>query len=458
MALGVAFAAAACASPPRSVSPAPVPASSASADSLTHDEITRQAVEVFGDSIGSVAAGDDIMEFAEEITWDIDVRSYETHARVEHYVRMFSGDASVRIAERLTRGSRYEDMIRQKLREGGLPEDMIYLALIESGFDPHAYSRAAAVGMWQFMTPTARMVGMRVDWWVDERRDPARSTDAAVSFLRTLRNQFGSLYLAAAAYNGGPTRVSRGLNRFASELEGTTGDDLFFALRDLEYLPRETREYVPQLIAAALVGKDPVRYGLQVQRLEPFVYDSVRVGSFTPLASVAHASGATLEEIRDLNPHILRGVTPPADSFHVRIPVGMAEGFRAAYLALPEAERTAFVRVTSRSGQSMASIARAHDLTAAQLGWYNPRVTRLRSGNLTAGQTILIPKPGVVTAARNVPDPNAAGAAARIHVVANGETLSHIARRHNTTVAEIQRLNNLRSTVIRPGQRLVVRR
>ena len=202
-------------------------------------------------------------------TWDIDVLSYEGKARVSHYVEMFSGRSREHVAERLSAGSRYEPMIRARMREGGIPEDMYYLALVESGFNPNAYSRAAAVGMWQFMTTTARDAGLRVDWWVDERRDPVRSTVAAVRFIRELRNQFGSLYLAAAAYNGGPGRVSRGLVKYASDVEGAAGDDAFFLLADKDYLRNETREYVPQLIAAALIGKEPARYGMEVRTGPP---------------------------------------------------------------------------------------------------------------------------------------------------------------------------------------------
>jgi membrane-bound lytic murein transglycosylase D len=192
-------------------------------------DVNQRALEVFGDSlmVATPKAGEEA-----EPSWDIDVRSYETQERVAHYVNMFSGRSRERIADRLEQGSRYEPMIRAKMKAGGLPEDMYYLALVESGFDPHAYSRAAAVGMWQFMTSTARDMGMRVDWWVDERRDPVRSTAAAVRFLRGLRDQFGSLYLAAAAYNGGPGRVSRGLARYADDLENTAGDDAFFVLAE----------------------------------------------------------------------------------------------------------------------------------------------------------------------------------------------------------------------------------
>src|SRR5438094_111543 len=249
-------------------------------------EVTKRAAEVFGDSSTKAADQDSSANAAANgPSWDIDVRSYETRTRVEHYLRVFSGPARDEIIGQLEAGSRFEPMIRAKMRAGGLPEDMYYMALVESGFDPNAYSRAAAVGMWQFMASTARDMGLRVDWWVDERRDPIRSTTAAVAFIRGLKEQLGSLYLASAAYNGGPGRIARGLTRYADDLEGTTGDDRFFALAEKDFLPRETREYVPQLIAAALIAKEPRRYGMQIRALAPFTYDSVRVGPATPLAA-----------------------------------------------------------------------------------------------------------------------------------------------------------------------------
>ena len=266
-------------------------------DTVSPAEVTREAVEVFGDSIAptTTVANAETGE-PEEVTWDIDVRSHATRTRVEHYVRIFSTTAKSRIEQRLERGSRYEAMIRSKLRSAGLPEDMYYLALIESGFDPHAYSRAAAVGMWQFMTATAKGSGLRVDWWMDERRDPIRSTDAAMKFLNYLNDQFGSLYLAAAAYNGGPGRIARGLKKYAGDLEGQTRDDAFFALAELADMPKETEDYVPQLIAAALVGKDPGRYGLKVERRPPFEYDSVKVPAATPLSAVATSLGLAIPD------------------------------------------------------------------------------------------------------------------------------------------------------------------
>jgi membrane-bound lytic murein transglycosylase D len=338
--------------------------------------------------------------------WDIDVHSYETHARVEHFVDIFTGRARAPFEKSMQRQTRYGPLIRQKLRDGGLPEDMIYLALIESWYDPHAYSSAAAVGMWQFMAGTARGVGLRVDWWVDERRDPVRSTEGAVRMLRSLRTQFGSLYLAAAAYDGGDGRVSRGLARYASHMGGIEGEDRFFALADTKYLRPETRDYVPKLIAAALVGKEPARYGLAVDSLPPWVFDSLRVAGASPLSAIAGAAQTDLTALQDLNPHVLRGMTPPGDSLWVRVPAGTADGFAGRYAALDPAVRTAVTRVVSRKGESMASIARKHSLTAKQLAWYNPKAVRLKSGNLSAGQNILVPTVEVVAAARDVPNPS----------------------------------------------------
>ena len=427
---------------------------SSDADSLalSRGEVAREAAAVFGDSA--------LVE-EEAPSWDIDVRSYETHARVEHYVRAFTNGARERFEDRLSRGTRYEPMIRAKFRAAGLPEDMYYLALVESGYNPHAYSRAAAVGMWQFMTGTAKGVGLRVDWWIDERRDPVRSTDGAIRFLKHLNEQFGSMYLAAAAYNGGPSRVSRGLSRYADDLEGVEGDEAFFTLAEKDHFKGETRNYVPQLIAAALIAKEPAKYGVTITTLPPLVYDSVRVGPATPLAAVAKASGAPLEEILELNPMVLRGVTPPSASYTLRVPVGAAATFDSAYAALDSADRKAFAKVTSKKGETLSEIARRHDLSREQLGWYNPMLrTSKKTGAIVSGQLVFVPTRAVVAGARDIPDPKVERYPSRrvYHTVKSGETLSHLARRYDTTVKEIQRLNRMgRSTIIRPGERVVVK-
>lgn len=429
-------------------------------DTVSPAEVAREAVEVFGDSIAptTTVANAETGE-AEEVTWDIDVRSHATRARVEHYVRIFSTTAKSRIEDRLERGSRYEAMIRSKLRAAGLPEDMYYLALIESGYDPHAYSRAAAVGMWQFMTATAKGSGLRVDWWVDERRDPIRSTDAAMKFLNYLNDQFGSLYLAAAAYNGGPGRIARGLKKYAEDLEGQTRDDAFFALAELADMPKETEDYVPQLIAAALVGKDPGRYGLKVERRPPFEYDSVRVPGATPLSAVATALGLAIPQVVELNSHILRGVTPPGGAMWVRVPVGSAASFDSSFAALDKEARIPWKKVTSKKGGRLSAIAKANGLEEKHLQWYNPKVARQKNGLLVGGQTILVPKRLTVAAALDVPDPaiEKYGTSRRVHIVKRGETLSHIARRYKTTTKALMRTNGLRKATIFPGQTIVVR-
>ena len=443
--------------------------------SVQRHEVTTEAVRIFGDSLpvtlpdepdDSAALSDEIDADASvapaEPSWDIDVRSYEAHERVEFYVRRFTGGGRERFGEWLNRGTRYESMIRSKLRAAGLPEDMTYLALIESGYDSHAYSRAAAVGMWQFMATTARGVGLRVDWWVDERRDPIRATDGAVKFIGWLNEQFGSLYLAAAAYNGGPGRISRGLRRYAEDLEDASGEDVFFALAEKSYLRAETKNYVPQLVAAALIAKDPTRYGFRVDQQPIFAYDSVSVAASTPLMAAAKAAGATLSEMRDLNSALLRGVTPPRASWWLRVPVGKAEVFDAAYEALPEEDRRAFTRLTTKKGESMRSLAVRSGVSAKQLGWFNRDLKPNKRGALPAGLTVLIPSPSVLAAALDVPDPSieiygSSRGRARSHVVRRGESLGLIAKRYRVSVASLKRMNGLKKSVIYPGQVIIVR-
>jgi membrane-bound lytic murein transglycosylase D len=352
-------------------------------------------------------------------------------------------------------------MIRAKLKAGGLPEDMYYLALVESGFDPHAYSRAAAVGMWQFMTSTGRDMGLRVDRWVDERRDPVRSTDAAVRFIRGLRDQFGSLYLAAAAYNGGPGRVSRGLARYADDLGGTPGDDAFFVLAEKDYLRNETREYVPQLIAAALIAKEPTRYGMELHPLPPFAYDSVRVPGRTPVAAVARAAGASTRDILDLNPHLLRGMTPPGDRYLVRIPVGSAARFDSTFATLGEDVLRATTTLETKKGDTAARIAREHDISVGVLASFNPSLRKLKSGRLAPGQRVVVPSPAVAAASLDIPDPAIekyphASAHAKVHTVRRGETLGGIAKKYSTTTARLMRINGMRRAMIFPGQTILL--
>lgn len=466
--------------PDVSLAPDPVGATAAStplrvgADSSHGDSVATPAVSdselvqrAEGLFIGAPAAAGASGPMAGDVraTWDIDVRSYETNEMVAQYIGIFTGRARDYMERSMSRGTRFDAILRRKFRASGLPEDMTYLALIESSYMPHAYSRAAAVGMWQFMAPTARGIGMRVDWWVDERRDPMRATEGAIDFLTDLHDAYGSWYLAAAAYNGGPGRVSRGLKRFSDAMDGAEGEDRFFALAEQRYLPSETKAYVPKLIAAAMVAKEPARYGLRVDTLAVFEYDSVSVPAGTPLAAVAKAAGVPLEEVSELNPHFLRGSTPPDAASEVRVPVGKAMLFAAAFTALPAEERSAWTQqrlATTRSAQAIADEA---GIPVKALRWVNPKLSIDRRGRIRAGTMLRIPTAMTVAGARDVPDPSIArygsssGALAAKRVrVRSGESLSSVARRSGVSVAQLRALNGIKGSRVRAGQVLVVRR
>lgn len=393
-------------------------------------------------------------------TWDIDVKSYETTSRVAYYLNRFTGPSKSYIEERLSEGTRYEAMIRSAMRAGGIPEDMYYLALVESGFDPNAYSRAAAVGMWQFMSSTARGMNLRVDWWVDERRDPVRATRAAVQFLGGLSEQFGSIYLAAAAYNGGPGRIAKGLSRYADDLDGTAGDDLFFALADKDYLRNETREYVPQIIAAALIAKEPGKYGMSIEPRPAFEYDSVKVPALTSLAAVARAAGVTVKDLKELNPQILRGMTPPRDSATLRIPVGTATRFDSAFAGIPDSLRRGAKVVRTKGGETAEKLAAMTKVQSRRIPEFNKGLKRAKSGKYLASQTVYVPTADAVYAATSVPDPSieryGSSGTTGTHVVRKGENLSTIAKKYRTTTATLMRINGLKKSLIFPGQEILV--
>jgi membrane-bound lytic murein transglycosylase D len=346
--------------------------------------------------------------------WDLEVHPYEQHERVRHYVGVFTGPARGRFVEWLGRGTRYQPMILERLRAAGLPEDLYYLALVESGYEPHAVSHAGAVGMWQFMAPTARELGLRVDWWIDERRDPVRSTDGAARMLRWMRREFGSTFVAAAAYNGGPGRVSRGLTQLAANADSSTGDSRFFALSENALLRAETQNYVPQLIAAALVAKDTARYRLVARPRAPFAYDSVRVPALVPLAAVARAARATREELLDLNPQVLRGMTPPGGATLLRLPPGAADGFAARLATLDDdAVRRPFRTGVTRKRETLAALADRLDASPAMLEAFNPPLATVRrgrwKGRLVADQSVRVPTAAVRAYARGLTSGEAPG-------------------------------------------------
>ena len=278
---------------------------------------------------------------ASEVAFPSQGLPIEVNGRVEKWMKRFLTDQRPAFQLFLGREGIYEDLIQDKLKGRGMPGDLMYLAMIESGFSPKATSRVSAAGVWQFMGPTALQYGLRVDEWVDERRDPVKATDAALDYLEFLHGRYGSWYLAAAAYNAGPARVDRALKLHAigvqaPRLKGRIGDeDIYWEISD--HLPRETREYVPKILAATALARQAERYGFKVKPGIPYVYDRVWVPGATSLSKVAKSLGMETRTMRELNPHLVMGWTPPGGSYGLRVPKGSSAQVIASLGGLPEA-------------------------------------------------------------------------------------------------------------------------
>ncbi len=410
-----------------------------------------------GDAPENIPGGAEAL--ADAVTWDIDVETFNSHTRVQYYLDFFQGRGRERMAIWLNRMPLYEAMIRDRLQRENLPGDLVYLALIESGFSNTATSRAKAVGMWQFMKATGKAYGLRIDSWVDERRDPMRATDAAVKHLRDLNRRFSSLYLAAAAYNAGSGKVSRGLGRLPDDdSDGINSDATFFRLYDTKLLKRETKDYVPKLIAAALIAKQPQRYGFKVEKQELFAYDSIIVPDMTGLDVLARLADTTVVAIREMNPQYLRLATPPGTRSVVRLPVGRGPRTIAAYSDLPSRQRVTFVEHFVARGETLSGIALRYRVSQPLLIAANPKV---KSRSLRVGQRIVVPTGGALSTkvARRMAEPVvAAGTTPRtFHRVQRGQTISEIADEYAVTQRELLAWNGLdRRGRIRAGQRIRV--
>lgn len=437
------------------------------ADSAADEAVLEELADAHPDADPEESISDEAAEelpgganaMTEAVTWDIDVSTYNSHDRVQYYLDFFQGRGRERMGIWLTRLPRYEKMIRERLQRERLPEDLVYLALIESGFSNTATSRAKAVGMWQFMKRTAKGYGLRVDSWVDERRDPFKATDAAVRHLADLNRRFGSLYLAAAAYNAGSGKVSRGIIRLPDEENDSTNSDAtFFRLYDTKLLRRETKDYVPKLIAAALIAKQPRRYGFNLGDAEPAAYDSIVVPDMTGLDVIARLADTTVAAIRELNPQYLRLATPPGSRSVVRLPVGRGTATAAAYAELPARQRVTFIEHFMARGETLGHIARRYRVSQAMLLAANPRLNPRR---IRIGQRVVVPTGGAPSTklARRMAAPVVAAgtSTSAFHRVRRGETISEIADEYGVTQRELRTWNQLDSRGrIRAGQRLRV--
>lgn len=383
----------------------------------------------------------------EETKYDLPV---ETNGQVLSLIRMYKEEKREWFQEALDRSAHFMPMFREVFEEEGLPLDLVYLSMVESAFKTRAVSRAGARGLWQFIRGTGRRYGLGQDFWVDERFDPEKATRAAARHLKDLYEEFGDWYLVMAAYNSGARRVERAIRR--------TGSRDFWTLARARRLPRETRSYVPLILAAIVIAKDPEAHGFRPPADESREYDVVVLEHPVDLATAAESAGSDLDEMKLLNPQLRRWVTPlDRDDFELRVPKGRGEHFRERIAAIPASERVRFGTHVVRRGDSLSRIASRYGTTVNALVAAN----RIRRSSLIhPGQVLTVPVPpgtsarAFETALReSVPDGDR-----DVYVVRRGDTLGAIARSFGVSLAALRSLNDMdrRASRIYPGQRLVV--
>jgi membrane-bound lytic murein transglycosylase D len=378
-----------------------------------------------------------------------DVRKYDFPIIFNDQVRAFIEYFQTRkmgvISRAFERASRYSPMIRQTFQAKGLPEELLNLAFIESAVNPWATSRAKAAGIWQFMTSTAKLYGMQVSWWVDERRDPEKSTRAAAEYLRNLYRMFSSWPLALAAYNAGEGTVQRAIDR------QRTRD--FWSLR----LPKETQSFVPAFMAMTIISKEPERYGFAPPVDQPTETETVTLRQPADFRSLAQAARTSVERLRELNPELIRWSTPPAASqYALRIPTGLRADFLEELARIPPAQRVGWVSHRVRKGETAATIAKHYGASLHAVLDMNGLTKR---NALKPGGTLLIPTSSAAAPMRTAETrdtrPGERPKIAARHKVKKGETLTQVAQAHGVSAEDLRRWNNLsRNAALRPGQNL----
>ncbi|MEW5796393.1 MAG: LysM peptidoglycan-binding domain-containing protein [Candidatus Zixiibacteriota bacterium] len=375
-----------------------------------------------------------------EITYDLPIKMND---RVKSSIVYFQTVARDAFRKYLGRSKKYEKLFKEVLTRHGLPQDLIYLCLVESGFNTKAYSWARASGLWQFIASTGRLYGLERDWWIDERRDPKKATEAAARFLKDLYREFGDWELAMAAYNGGPGRVRSTIKK--------QGTEDFWRMR----LRRQTMDYVPLIYAAAIIAKDPERYGFRDVEYEPELrWDEVTIDRCLDLKAVAEAVGCSVDELKEYNPELLRNYTPPGQKHYVlKLPHGVRSQFLAAYESMPSPQETSWVTHTIRKGETISSIAAKYGVSQYAILESNHLG---RNARIIAGKTLIVPVPLDREFARTTNGKNREyKAEGSVYTVRQGDTMWDIARAFGTTVDALRRVNYIeRGARIYVGQRL----
>jgi len=392
--------------------------------------------------------------------------------RVLSYVELFQGRLHDYIEEGMRRGSQYLPMIQNVFRAEGLPLDLAYVPLVESAFKPNAVSRVKAKGVWQFMKGTAAENGLRNDWYIDERSDPEKATVAAAKYLTTLNKLFkGDWYLALASYNGGPGRLQRAMKQ--------TGVSDFWKLTDRpRILPRETREYVPMILAAIVIARSPAQYGFDFEPHAPLAYDKITLPRPVDLRRIAEWAETTIDEIQALNPELRRWTTPVRDmNYKLKVPAGKADQVMTELHEAPAADLASLKWYTVKRGDTLAAVARKLHVGTADLAQANYMTLKSR---VTPGEKLMVPHEATVLMAARTDRPvpvaesraiggspgqvvqlaQAAATSARVKVtykVQQGDTLASIARNFRTSVSSIRTWNpGVTPDRITPGERLTI--
>ncbi len=364
--------------------------------------------------------------------------------RVERAISYFQNRARDSFEKWLTRYPYYYPMIKEILDSHELPEELIYHSMVESGLNPRAYSRAKAVGMWQFIFSTAKIYGLDRDWWVDERRDPEKATNAAAKYLKDLYLEFDDWYLALAAYNAGAGRINRAIRIHQ------TRD--FWALNTL---PKETKNHVPTVLATAIIAKNPKKYGFDIPKNDKiYNFDKVEVKNSTDLNVLAKCAGISVDELRQYNPELRQHATPSGKSYFLKIPSGLKNEFLNSYNLLDDRQRFApeYMIHVVKSGHNLSWIADKYGVKIHQIASFN----KIKNYNrLSIGQKLTIPISGNLLNSRNLAQNKEKNSV--VYTVRSGDTLGHIAMRFSSTARKIRQLNGLSyGSVIYPNQKLKV--
>lgn len=402
-----------------------------------------QAGDGFREAPAVPAAIDEVADMTFPVDPGLKARAEEAAKNISHdlpltvndevlsFLNFFQTPRGKAIVETgLRRSGRYQDMISRVLREEGIPQDLIYLAQAESAFQPLALSRAGARGIWQFVAWRGNEYGLRHTWWVDERQDPEKATRAAAQHLRDLYGLFGDWYLAMAAYNCGPGNVQKGIER--------TGYADFWELYRRNVLPRETKNYVPIIVALTLIAKDAAHYGISVDRDDPVPTDVVKPGRAIDLRLVAETIDVDVETLHQLNPSLLRLATPDDPKFELHLPKGTAEKFSAGIADIPPEKWVSWRRHKVAAGDTLTSIAKKYRVTPAAIASAN----NLEKGvPLEPGDKLIIP----------AVQPASEKSRILQYRVRKGDTLGGIADRYSVSPENIRKWNHLKAARVSRG-------